>query len=76
MSKHNFTVRYRPGIVNKDADCLPRLPLDINRYIRECIETAVQVQQHNGETWYLNNKEHNGNTVMVAMEFNYKMVLP
>ena len=36
LSEFHFTVKYRPGVINKDADCLSRLPLDINKYQHLC----------------------------------------
>jgi transposase InsO family protein len=35
-----FTVLYRPGEVNRDADCLSRMPLDIEAYMPLCKEEA------------------------------------
>ena len=63
LSEYNFTVKYRPGVINKDADCLSRLPLDIGEYMTKCTETTspnvftavaagVMVQQNSGETWH------------------------
>jgi hypothetical protein len=36
LSEYNFSIKYRPGRINKDADCLSRLPLDINKYKTLC----------------------------------------
>ena len=38
----NFEIKYRPGKVNKDADTLSRLPLDINQYIPSCTQKTSQ----------------------------------
>ena len=27
----DFTIKYRPGVINRDADCLSRLPVDISK---------------------------------------------
>ncbi|XP_068738778.1 uncharacterized protein [Montipora capricornis] len=36
VANFNFEIKYRLGKVNKDADTLSRLPLDINQYIPTC----------------------------------------
>ena len=62
LSEFNFTIKYRPGIINRDADCLSRLPLDISKYQELCSEevatdvfqavaSAVEVQSNNDEVW-------------------------
>ena len=62
LAEYNFTTKYRPGVVNKDADCMSRLPLDIEGYMRDCTEeipadafraimSGVQTKQVMGETW-------------------------
>ncbi|XP_057312708.1 uncharacterized protein LOC130654184 [Hydractinia symbiolongicarpus] len=62
LSEFNFSVRYRPGIINRDADCLSRLPLGIERYVADCTEqlsqdafrakmAGVKVQSSNNEAW-------------------------
>ena len=62
LSESNFTIRYRPGVINRDADCLSRLPLNIDYYVQLCskevdpdsfqaIFAGMQVQKQNGETW-------------------------
>ena len=38
LSEFNFTIKYRAGIINRDADCLSRLPLDIHKYVHLCSE--------------------------------------
>ena len=38
LSDFNYNIKYRPGRINKDADALSRLPLDIDRYMRMCTE--------------------------------------
>ena len=38
LAEFNFAVHYRPGKVNRDADCLSRLPLDIDKYVGLCKE--------------------------------------
>eukprot|EP00111_Clytia_hemisphaerica_P012720 TCONS_00037433-protein len=61
-SEFNFTIKYRPGIINRDADCLSRLPLNISKYQELCSEevtpdvfqavaSAVEVQSNNDEVW-------------------------
>ena len=42
LADFNFEIKYRPGKVNKDADTLSRLPLDINQYIPTCTQEAAQ----------------------------------
>uniref|UniRef100_A0A3B3YDY6 Gypsy retrotransposon integrase-like protein 1 n=1 Tax=Poecilia mexicana TaxID=48701 RepID=A0A3B3YDY6_9TELE len=38
LADFRFSIKYRPGKVNADADTLSRLPLDINSYVEECTE--------------------------------------
>ena len=42
LTDFNFTIRYRPGKANVDADTLSRMPPDINSYMETCTETASQ----------------------------------
>ena len=42
LAGFNFEIRYRPSKVNKDADTLSRLPLDINQYIPTCTQETAQ----------------------------------
>ena len=65
LSEFNFTVKYRPGVINKDADCLSRLPLDIKKYEGLCKEeidpdsfralvAGVAVAEKENEAWMVN----------------------
>ena len=65
LSEFNFTVKYRPGVINKDADCLSRIPLDISKYQGLCEEemtpdafhalvAGVAVQERGEESWFVN----------------------
>ena len=40
LAEYHFEVFYRPGSVNRDADCLSRLPLDVDTYIDLCEEST------------------------------------
>ena len=62
LSEFNFTIKYRSGIENKDADCLSRMPLDIENYIPlyenevspdafRAIMMGIKVQADNEEIW-------------------------
>ena len=42
LSEYNFTIKYRPGKLNTDADSMSRLPLDMDSYIPECTEEVGQ----------------------------------
>ena len=42
LADFNFTIRYRPGKANVDADTLSRMPPDINSYMETCTETTSQ----------------------------------
>ena len=38
LADYNFSIHYRPGTSNTDADCLSRMPLDIRKYVDLCTE--------------------------------------
>ena len=38
LADYNFTIKYRPGKMNVDADVLSRMPLDMDSYMRTCTE--------------------------------------
>ena len=38
LSEFRFDIHYRQEVVNKDANCLSRLPLDIDKYTELCSE--------------------------------------
>ena len=40
LADFNFTIKYRPGKSNADADVLSRMPLDIEKYRVKCTEEA------------------------------------
>lgn len=42
LADFNFTVKYRPGKQNADADGLSRMPLDINQLEKQCTEEVQQ----------------------------------
>ena len=42
LSEYNFSIRHRPGKINRDADCLSRLPLDISKYKLKCSEEVCE----------------------------------
>ena len=69
LSEYNFDIKYRPGVINRDADCLSRQPLDINLYKGLCkqevpentfeaIVSAVEVQSDDTEAWHMSYAEH------------------
>ena len=62
LSYYDFKIKYRPGVVNRDADCLSRAPLNITKYRELCTEEVeidekkaiidgVSVQMSNQEAW-------------------------
>ncbi|XP_039866235.1 uncharacterized protein LOC120720578 [Simochromis diagramma] len=62
LADFNFSIKYRPGRANGDADGLSRMPLDMEEYMRTCsqemkpevITPATQVLQlkaHEDEPW-------------------------
>ena len=62
LADFHFTIKYRPGKNNADADTLSRLPLDMNQYIQHCTEEvsrddmdatveAVEAQGEGGTAW-------------------------
>ena len=42
LAEFNFTIHYRAGKVNRDADCLSRLPLEIDVYTSLCGESVTR----------------------------------
>ena len=84
LSEFHFTIHYRPGVINRDADCLSRLPLDFPEYSKICTEevgldtfqalvTGVLVQQNNCEAWVMSvgekePEERNDTKVRVTIE--------
>ena len=62
LSEFNFNIKYRPGTVNKDADCLSRIPLDMKQYVTLCTEevpndafqaimAGIEVKENHNEAW-------------------------
>lgn len=62
MADFHFTIKYRPGRENGDADALSRMPLDVESLMRECSEElppdtiaatiqAVEVQKEAVVPW-------------------------
>ncbi len=46
LAEYNFTIHYRPGKKNGDADGLSRMPIEIDKLIRECTEEADSDRIH------------------------------
>ena len=44
LSNFNFTIKYRPGTHNADADILSRMPLDIEKYISACTNESSKAE--------------------------------
>ena len=42
LADFHFTIRYRPGHANRDADFLSRLPSDIHAFIKDCTEETSE----------------------------------
>ena len=42
LADFSFTIKYRPGHANKDADALSRLPMDIDSYMKLCTENVSE----------------------------------
>ena len=42
LADFSFTIKYRPGHSNKDADALSRLPMDIDSHMKLCTENVSQ----------------------------------
>ena len=42
LADFSFTIKYRPGHSNKDADTLSRFPMDIDSYMKLCTENVSQ----------------------------------
>ena len=40
LADYNFSIKYHPGKMNRDADCLSRAPLDIAKYMDLCMKEA------------------------------------
>ena len=74
LANYNFDIKYRPGVVNKEADCLSRAPLNIDRFTTLCTESisvmetdaikkGIEVQSKNEEAWI-------GSILAQEMEFD------
>ena len=46
LADYNFKIRYCPGKENGDADYLPRLPLDFEKYMKQCTTEVNQDAIH------------------------------
>ena len=42
LADFEFTIKYRPGKANIDADFLSRMPTNIETYMKECTEETSQ----------------------------------
>lgn len=62
LADFNFTIKYRPGKTNADADGLSRMPLDIEQYMQQCSQEvhpdvisstvqAIQIQHEEQVPW-------------------------
>lgn len=62
LADFNFSIKYRPGKVNGDADGLSRMPLDMEQYMRTCsqdmepevittVTQTLQLESHEREPW-------------------------
>uniref|UniRef100_A0A8C5QI39 Gypsy retrotransposon integrase-like protein 1 n=1 Tax=Leptobrachium leishanense TaxID=445787 RepID=A0A8C5QI39_9ANUR len=62
LAGFNFTIKYRPGKRNADADVLSRMPLNLEQYIQQCsqevdpkvircLTQALQVRQKEETPW-------------------------
>lgn len=62
LADFQFSINYRPGKANGDADDLSRMPLDMEQYIQTCtkavtlevinsVTQALAVQLQGGEPW-------------------------
>ena len=53
LADFNFNIRYRPGILNGDAEALSRMPRDIDEYMKMCsAEVSRDVVQPPGYSTY------------------------
>ncbi|KAK7879352.1 hypothetical protein WMY93_033866 [Mugilogobius chulae] len=46
LADFQFTIKYRPGRANRDADGLSRMPLDMERYMESCTQAVAQDVMH------------------------------
>uniref|UniRef100_A0AAQ6ID30 Gypsy retrotransposon integrase-like protein 1 n=1 Tax=Anabas testudineus TaxID=64144 RepID=A0AAQ6ID30_ANATE len=62
LADFNFTIKYRPGKENIDADSLSRMPVEVEKFMNECTEEmsydavgataqAVEAQQESNAVW-------------------------
>ena len=57
LADFNFNIKYRPGKTNIDADLLSRIPIDLDKYMKDCIAemekdaicATIQAVIHQGE---------------------------
>ena len=83
LSEYNFTIKYRPGKENTDADCFSRLPLDVESLMDKCSEevgqdafraimAGVTLRDSHQEAWRfgvnaVTAKEHSQNEISLQM---------
>lgn len=62
LADFQFSIKYRPGRVNRDADGLSRMPLDMEQYMQTCTQTvalevinsvtqSLAIQMRESEPW-------------------------
>lgn len=62
LADFNFSIKYRPGKANGDADGLSRMPLDMEQYMENCsqemepqvittVTQTLQLDSHEREPW-------------------------
>ena len=65
----NFSVKYRPGHANIDADFLSRMPTNIANFIKGCTEEATKDDiQSNSHAIKANKKHHIGWVASVSTD--------
>ena len=69
LADFNFTIKYRPGKSNADADGLSRMPVDFENYMNHCTQSVCQEEVHATKQGVLVHQEES-NPLLNSVSFN------